>query len=394
MLVRITGFFLLMFLLSCLGQLSSDIYLPALPLISHDLTTPIHQVQRSISIYFFGFAISNLVYGPLSDSLGRKKPLLIGLVITLIGALICFFSTSIVGLDMGRFIQGLGTGAAATIYPSILSDLYHGNRLAKVSTMLDVSRIFLLASSPLIGSILLHFFSWRACFVFLLIYTAIALLGSSLGLKETNQHQHLHPLAFKHLSRNLRIVIVSPTFLCYTALVMLTFGGILCWLTTLPVVLQTAVGLTPLQFGLTAAVAGLFFIVGGVCNALFVEKLGIDRMLTIGLSIMLLGGLSMLGLGLLGYLNYTVIMVPVFIFITGSSMIFSNAYAGAFKPFKALAGSASALFSALQILGGAISSFIMSFPHTYNQVPLASALIALSAVGLILLAIRRFYDRA
>ncbi len=380
-------FFVLMFLLSCMGQISSDVYLPALPVISQDLGVPIHPVQLTIALYFFGFAISHLFYGPISDSTGRKKPLIVGIVIAMIGSVICIYTTHIRTLEIGRFVQGFGAGAAATIYRSILSDLYYGKKLSKVSSFLDISRIFLLASSPLIGALVMHWFgSWRSCFQFLFFYCAIGLIGVLFILKETNEHTHLHKVEIKHIASNIYTLLSSKVFMGYTLFVMLTFGGILCWLTTLPVVLQQAVGLSQIGFGGVSALAGMFFMVGGVINAFLVGRLGLNRMLFIGFSIMLLAGLLMLTLGLLGYIDLYVIMVPVVTFIVGSSMVFPNAYAGAFRPFKTMAGTASAIFGFMQILGGAISSFIMSYMQTYNQIPLSIALIVVPGLAFLILA--------
>ncbi len=384
--LKTVSFFFMMFLLSCMGQVSSDVYLPALPLISTDLKTTVHAVQLTVALYYFGFAVSHLVYGPISDSTGRKLPLMIGIFICIVGTVMCQTAHTIAVLDAGRFIQGLGAGAAATIYRSILSDCYHGPHLSKVSSFLDISRIFLLASSPLIGAFILHWVGgWRSCFEFLLLYCSIGLVGTIVLLRETNEHRHMHKIAVPHIAKNVLKLLKSGVFMGNTMFVMLTYGGILCWLTTLPIVLQTTMGLSAIGFGGVSALAGLFFMVGGVANALLVGRFGLSRMLYVGFATMLFGGLSMLTFGLLGYLNIYVVMVPVILFIMGSSMVFPNAYAGAFQPFKEMAGTASAVFGFLQILGGAISSLIMSYMHTYNQIPLAGALIVIPVIGITVL---------
>ena len=379
-------FFVLMFILSSMGQVISDVYLPALPVISHDLHTSIHAVQISIALYFFGFALSHLFYGPISDSIGRKKPLAVGILICLFGSIICQYASNIDLFNSGRLIQGIGAGASAALYRSILRDVYNGIQLAKVSSYLGIGRIFLLASSPLIGAYILHFSNWRDCFLFLLIYSAISLLGTLCILKETNDYTHLHNVKIKHILKNTKTILTNPVFMGYAICIMLTFGGILCWLTTLPIVLQQVVGLSPIDFGWLSALAGLSFAIGGVVNAYCVNRLGLNRMLQIGFIVMLTGGIMMMTFGLLGFINTVVIMAPVITFIVGSSMIFPNAYAGAFQPFPEIAGTASAIFGFLQILGGALSSTVMSFTHTYNQIPLAIALIAIPLLALFVIA--------
>lgn len=371
-----------MFILSCMGQVISDVYLPALPIISQDLNTSVHAIQLSISLYFYGFAGSHLIYGPISDSIGRKKPLAIGVLICLLGSLICQYASGIILFSLGRLLQGVGAGASAVLYRSILRDLYSGNQLAKVSSYLSIGRIFLLASSPLIGAYLLHFFNWHAIFLFLFIYSSVCLLGTLVLLKETNDYTYLHKIAIYDILKNSWTILKSPIFMGYAICIMLTFGGILAWLTVLPIVLQKTLGLSAIVFGWIAALAGLSFAIGGFINAFLVNRLGINVMLNSGLLTMLVAGIIMLILGLLNFVNVVAIMIPVIIFIIGSSMVFPNAYAGAFHPFPKIAGTASAIFGFLQMLGGAISSTLMSYAHTYNQIPLAITLISVPLLGL------------
>lgn len=380
-------FFILLFLLSCLGQIASDIYLPALPAIREAFHSTVHTIQLSVAFFMFGFAFSHLVYGPISDSVGRKKPLIIGILIAIVGTLICEYATSANIFIAGRFIQGAGAGASAALFRSILRDLYSGDRLAKIGSFLGIGRVFLLASSPLIGGYIMHFFGWRACFTFLLIYSGLCLIGTLIILKESNEYMHLHNGNIRNIAKNSWTLITHPIFMSYSFCIMLTFGGILAWLTSLPFILQDVVGLTPVQFGWVSAIAGVFFAVGGFINAMVVERLGLNYMLKVGLIIMLIGGIVMLGFGLVGTINVVVIMVPVVIYILGSSMIFANAYAGAFHPFAKMAGTAGAIFGFLQILGGAISSSIMSFMKSYNQIPLASVLIASAMIAFVVITV-------
>lgn len=378
-------FFIFLFLISCLGQISSDLYLPALPTIRSAFNTSDHWLQLSLAVYMLGFSISHLFYGPISDHVGRKKPLAVGLVICMIGTLVCQFSSHIAVLITGRFIQGAGAGSGAALFLSITNDVYQGNRLAKIASLLNISRVVLLACSPLIGGYLLRAYYWQACFIFLFVYTAICFIGSLTVLKETNQQLNRNAICFFQIVKNIAMLCTHRRFLTYTFCVMLAFGGILAWLTTLPFLLQDVVHLTPVQFGWVAAVAGLFFIVGGFINAVIVERFGFHNMLMIGLLIMLIGSCVMLFFGLIHWIDTLVIMIPVVIYIVGSSFVFANAYAGAMGSFSESAGTTAAVFGFLQIIGGAISSFLMSLMHTYDQIPLAIVLMLSAVLALLVL---------
>lgn len=375
-------FFLYLFLLSCLGQISSDVYLPALPAIRNIFHTTSQLIQLSLAVFMFGYSLSHLVYGPVSDYIGRKKPLIAGIGICVVGTLLCQFAHNIALLIVGRALQGVGAGAGAALFLSILRDVYNGNLLAKISSFLGISRALLLASSPLIGGYLLHFFNWRACFIFLFFYSSICLIVSVCIFEETNTHIQPKNLHFFTITKDIQRVLSHGQFLSYAFCVMLAFGGIVAWLTTLPFLLQDVVKLTPVQFGWIAAISGLFFIVGGFINAMIVERFTLEKMLLIGLVIMLAAGMLMLLFGLTGTIDTAVIMIPVIIYIVGSSFTFSNAYAGAMHPFTEKAGTAGAVFGFLQILGGAISSSLMSAMHNYNQIPLAIILILSAIIAL------------
>jgi Bcr/CflA subfamily drug resistance transporter len=377
-------FFIFLFLISCLGQISSDVYLPSLPIIRDAFATTENWMQFTLAIYMLGFSLSQLIYGPVSDNVGRKKPLIIGICICIIGTLLCRFSPNIETFIIGRFLQGVGAGSGAALFLSILRDVYQGNQLAKASALINISRVFLLASAPLIGSYLLRIFEWRACFTFLIIYAGVCLIGTLYIFTETNPYLHLKPTAASQMVKNILSLLSHRVFMGNAFCVMLAFGGILAWLTTLPFLLQDVVGLTPVEFGWVSAIAGLFFIVGGLINALWVERHGSHNMLLVGLLTMLLGSIMMLAFGLIGIIDTLVIMIPVVTYIIGSSFVFSNAFAHAMHPFSETAGTAGAVFGFLQILGGAISSFLMSAMHSYNQIPLGIVLLlsALIALGI------------
>lgn len=378
-------FFTFLLLLSCMGQLASDIYLPAMPAIKMSFNTSAHFVQLSLSLFMFGYAFSHLIYGPISDGVGRKNPLLVGTFICIIGTVICQFAHNINLFILGRFLQGAGAGASATLFRSILRDIYSGDKLAKIGSILAISRVIILASAPLMGGYILHFFGWRACFTFILIFISICFLAAVFILKETNRYKERGHLRLNQIMKNSKMLLTNGIFMGNSFCVLLAFGGILAWLTSLPFLLQNVVGLTPVQFGWVSAIAGLFFIIGGLVNALLVERKGLYYMLKVGLLIMAIGSLVMLGFGMTGHINAWVIMIPVIIYIIGSSMIFANAYAGAFHPFPKIAGTAGAIFGFLQILGGALSSALMSFMKTYNQVPLAIVLLASAIIAYVII---------
>ncbi|MBB72546.1 MAG: Bcr/CflA family drug resistance efflux transporter [Legionellales bacterium] len=373
--------FLTILMLSSFGQVSSDLYLPSLPAIAEGLHVEINAAQFSITIYMLGFGVSQLFYGPLSDGLGRRIPLLIGLALSVVGSIMCMLAPNIEILIAGRLIQGLGTGAGAALARPMVVDLFSGKELARYASYFAVVGTTLLAFAPTIGGYLQHFIGWRACFAFLLIYGSYLLYRVIFKVPETNEHRHPDNLQTKTIAQNFWILLKSPVFMRHSICSCVAYGALLSWLTSGPVVLQEVVGLTPVQFGWLTVVTGIAFMSGALLNSRIVDRIGIQPMLQIGLFLMLLAGLLMLGLFLAGFINAYVIVGPVVVMFLGASMVFPNTFAGGFPAFAHIAGITGALFGAMRMLGGALASGLIASVQETNQLPLAIAIIICTSLA-------------
>lgn len=223
---------------SALGQVTSDLYLPSLPAISQGLNTTDHIAQLTIATYMIGFSLSQLVYGPLSDGIGRRKPLLFGLVLCLIGGVICLTAQNIETVIVGRLLQGVGAGACGALFRPIFSDLFSGEKLAKYGSYAALVGIWFLAIGPVFGGYIQHYMNWRMNFVVLVTASLIALFAVMLVLPETNIHLHPSNLRVSKIKKNLIALLTSPTFLGYNFCSLLTYGAITAWLTAGTIVLQ------------------------------------------------------------------------------------------------------------------------------------------------------------
>jgi len=376
--------FLIAVLFSSIGQISADLYLPSLPFIARGLHTTANLAQTSVALFMFGFCITRLFYGPLSDAIGRKKPLIIGLIICLIGSLVCLFAHNIYTLIIGRLLQGLGAAAGAVLAGAILRDMFEGTALAKYDSYFAMANVTLMASAPLFGGYLQHYFNWQVNFVFLSLYTLLILLVSIFILPETNRHQHHEHLKPKIIKTNLTTLFTNRIFLISSMLLFLAYGAILGWLTAGPVVLQKVVGFTQVQFGWTAALVGGCYFIGALLNARTVGRFGTANMLKFGAIILFVSGIMLLFPTFLSLVNGWVIIVPVMLFVFGSSMIFSNAYAGTMTQFPKIAGLTMALLGTMQIAGGFVASSIISALPDNNQLPLAVVFIICGLMSLVL----------
>lgn len=374
--------FSIILLVGCLGQVGTDIYTPSLPAIAHTFHMSISLSQWSLVSYMIGAAIAMLFYGPISEALGRKSPLLFGLVIMLIGTCVCLFARSIEMLIVGRFIQGCGAAAGMTLWRSIFRDRFKGEELAKYGSYLGIFVMLIIPVAPVIGGYLQHYIGWRGSFMFLLVYILIAITVVAFLFRETSQHHATDHFKISFIFNSFKKLLVSRTFIGNTLCVFLCYGAFFSWFTAGPVLLIHIVGLSPVQFGWITLFVGVASSgLGAFINGKLVTRLGIPFMLRSGWSIMIMSGVAMLVCKFIFGINVWDIVIPVIFFCFGIAFIWPNAFASAFESFGDIAGYASSLYGFMQIAGGAAVGGLVAHLPTKNQLPLAIIFIVMAALA-------------
>ncbi|MCH9631650.1 MAG: Inner membrane transport protein YdhC [Chlamydiia bacterium] len=372
-------------ILACLTQFATEVYAPSLPSMAKMLSTSINFAQWSIAVFMIGVAITQFIYGPLSEVYGRKALLLTGLLIMFIGSIVCMLAVDIEMLIAGRFLQGVGAGSCACLWRSIMRDTFSGKELAKYGSFAVVFIMFIIPAAPVVGGYLQRHYSFRASFVAIAIYTIIGILAVLFGLKETNQHASKSRLKFSYIRDTFLILLTSRVFMGNSLCTFLSYGALIAWITAGPVLLIKHVGITPVYFGwVSFFIALVAFGLGGLLNGVLVPKFGMRFMLRVGWTIMLLSGILLY----LGYRIFGVslwpIAIPSTILLFGSQFIFPNVFAGAFTPFGKIAGYAGALYGFMQVAGGAALGSIISFLPSTTPVPLSIIYVATTALTWIL----------
>lgn len=363
---------LVIILVACLTGIASDIYAPSIPAIASDLGIPIDDVQFSMAIFMFGISLSQLVYGPLSEGIGRKVPLLVGLVIATLGSLICLTASTITILIVGRFIQGVGAGAGASLWRSIFRDCFKGHQMVKYGAYLSIIATFIVPAAPTLGGYLQTYGGWRSNFIFLLGYCIVAFLIVAVIFKETNVHHHKDRLTFRFYKKSFGQLLTSPIFMGYCLCTFLCYGAFFSWFVVGPVLLIKIIGLTPVEFGwITLFVGGGSMALASLINGKLVTRLGSHFMLRCGWSLMIIAGVLMLSLKFTCGINAYIIVGPIALLYFGSTFIWPSAFAGAFAPFGKIAGYAGALYSFMQIGGAALMGALIAFLPDTDQVPLS-----------------------
>ncbi len=377
--------FLLVVLFGSIGTVASDLYLPSLPAIAISLHTTISLAQISVAIYVLGVTGARMVTTIVSDAFGRKIPLIISLLICLIGTAGCLYATDIYMLLIGRLLQGIGGGGSNIIARVIMRDRVNNTKLAKYSSYYSMVGITIMASAPLFGGYLQHYFGWHASFKIILIYTVIALIIAMFILPETNIHRHKALLNPRLLKRNFIALFEDRSFIIYALFLALGYGVMVAWLTAGPVVVEKAMSLTPIQFGWCAGAVGFCYFLGAFINSIFVNRLGIHAMMRFGIWIMFIASLTMLAPLIFSHINTTVFIGPIMLAIFGLALVMPNSFAAGLTPFAKTAGLAVAVLGAVQTIGGFVTSTIMSVAPDHNQLPLGLVIFVSSLICILLL---------
>jgi len=362
-------------LFMALTQTTTDQYVPSLPAIAEFFKSSTASIQLTLTMFMLGLSLSHLFYGPLSDKMGRKPPIIFGVGLSILGSLCCYLAPSIGLLIAGRFLQGFGIGCCNSVGRSIVRDLFTDRMLAKIGSYVGIVSIFIMAASPILGGYLEQRFGWRANFLFLFVFGLFVWLLALWVLPETNMQLNPQATQLKVMKANYLYLLQSRIFLGYTLCACFAFSGLISYLTIAPFLFQNLLGLTPLQFGqLTFFIAGAICL-SGIVNSILVMKQGVATMVFVGVLLMIAGGVTLCITALLSIHHVVAIMLPMALFSMGAGFTFINAFAGAFHPFPQMAGTVGALYASLQDLSAAGTSGLIAVSKQYSHYSLAIILL-------------------
>lgn len=347
------GFLVWLAGLSVLGFLATDMYLPAFADIQQDLNTSAAAVSATLSLFLAGFAVAQLVWGPLSDRYGRKPVLLSGLAIFAAGCLGMLWVQNAVWLLVLRFIQAVGVCAAAVTWQALVTDHYPAQRTNRIFATIMPLVGLSPALAPLLGSWILAHFSWQAIFATLFIITVILMLPA-LRLRRGAQlpAQTAQVLTFAAL---LRDKAYRGNVLIYAA----CSASFFAWLTGSPFILHE-MGYSPAVIGLSYVPQTIAFLVGGYSCRAALQKWDGARLLPWLLLAFALSVAATWGVGLLPGASLTTLLIPFCLMAVANGAIYPIVVAQALRPFPQATGRAAALQNTLQLGLCFVASLVVS----------------------------------
>ncbi|WP_425428588.1 multidrug effflux MFS transporter [Brenneria roseae] len=348
------GYVIILGLLAALGPLCTDLYLPVLPELALDLSTSASASQLSLTAGLLGLGAGQLVFGPLSDKLGRKRPLLCSLLIFLATSVWCALAQDIHQLIIARFIQGMAGAGGAVLSRAIARDLYTGHQLTRFFALLMLVNGLAPIIAPVLGGALLSIVDWRGIFITLAAVTVPLLMLSTLRLQETLPEERRVTGGIGALLSSIGSLLIERQFMGLCLVQGFAGAGMFAYIGASPFVLQNIYQLSPQMFSLCFAINGVGLIFSAQLSSRLSQHWGDMRVLILGLAIAAVSSLLLL---LAGYLQAPLIglLVPLFFSVIIIGIVGPSASALAMQSQGDKAGSASALIGVSMFALGAIS---------------------------------------
>ena len=341
---------LLLSLLLGLQPITTDLYLPALPLLTEGFAASMAQAQLTLTALLLAFGLSQLIWGPLSDRFGRRPILLIGMSAYVLASIASTLSSTMEMLIVWRALQGAAMGAGVMCARAIVRDLYAPAQGARVMSK-GLSGLGLIAClSPPLGGLLADLFNWRISLLTLAIFGAISLALIALHFEETLPKKNLQALQGAHLLQTWLLILRNPTFVAFSALATASYGCLFTFLASSSFVFIKVLGLSTTHYGLLVFSMAFSYLLGTFLCRYLLNRFDVRRTVAIAGVLSLSGGTIAGVLALLGWKSAWTIMPPFYLFMLGHGIQMPCSQSGVVGPFPQSAGAASALNGFLMML--------------------------------------------
>lgn len=379
------GLTALLGLLTAIGPLSTDMYLPSLPSIQRHFGASAGQVQWTLSAYLLGFAIGQIFYGPLADRKGRKPVMMVGLVLYGLANLASAMAPNLEVLIGARLLQGLGAAGPMVIARAIVRDLYEGReagqQLARMGTIMGIVP----AIAPVLGAVLELSFGWRANFLGVVLLVIGLSFAVMLRLPETLRSPLAEPFSLGQIVKGYRALILDRRFTPFAFLSAATYAGLFAFISGSSFVIQGHFSLGPAAFAIAFGLMVLGYILGTILAQKTVARRGSLKAIEIGVWLQAGGGVAMLLFSLLLPQALAGLALPMALYAMGVGFTLPQSAAGALMPFPERAGSVSSLLGILQMsfaaaIGVIVGAYVARTPVALTAMTALMGLLACLAI--------------
>ncbi len=348
-------------LLVALGPVSMALYTPAMPALVEAFDSSQAAIKTTLTVYFAGFAVAQLLAGPLSDAFGRRKATIGFLVIYLLGSIVAALAVDVPMLFAARLIQGIGAAVGVTVARAIIRDQFAGERASRIMNMVGIILAVAPAMSPALGGVALTLSGWQAIFALMIGFGVIVSAVVFIAMAETTRPDASLARPAR-VVRSYRRVLGNAEFVSSSLVVGCAIGALYAQATILPFVLIDEVGLTPTQFGVGMLMQSGFFFLGSLATRYAMGRVPARRLVAPGLLFIGGGSVALIAALALFGATFLTVMVPVALAAVGIAFVMPYMQVAGLRPFPEIAGSASAMMGFIQmglgLLGGSVSALL------------------------------------
>ena len=360
-----------------IGPLSIDMYLPGLPEITRSLDASAASVQLTLTAVVVGLALGQLVAGPLSDRIGRRRPLVVGLVAYSAVSLLCALAPNVAALAGLRFLQGLSGGAGIVIGRAVVRDLYSGAAAARLFSSLMLVTGLAPILAPVIGAQVLKVTAWQGIFVVLAGLSLAIVTLAAIALPETLPAERRDRGGLAHTLATLRGLLTQRRFMGYALTAALAFGALFAYISGSSFVLQEVYGLSPQAFSLAFGANGLGLVAGSQINARLVGRFGPGFLLRRALLVIVTAAAALVAVVAID-LGVWPVIIATFVVMSSLSFVMPNSTALALADQAKVAGTAAALLGVVQFLVGGLAAPLVGIGGTGSALPMAVVMLSLA----------------
>lgn len=363
------------------GPVSTDLYLPSLPAMVTSFRTDVSTVQLTLSVFVFAFALSQLLYGPLSDRFGRRPVLLGGIATYFVASILCLFAPSIHWLIVGRLLQALGACAGPVVGRAVVRDVYPRDQAARVLSYMASAMALMPAVAPIFGGVMESAVGWQGNFALLALFGAVLLMGTWVLLDETNHHTDAHALRLWKVFGNYSLLLRDRRFIGRVLTLAFGFAGLFSFISGSSFVLIDVLQVDAHMFGFAFGCVVFGYVAGTFLSGRIGQRIGLARMVRFGIMLGIVAGASLAVLAWLGVQSVTAVVLPTSLYFLSVGLVLPNTTAAAIAPYPTMAGSASAMLGFIQMAIGAVAGWLVGALHDGTTIPMASVLFVMTVAA-------------
>ncbi|WBM62516.1 Bcr/CflA family multidrug efflux MFS transporter [Providencia sp. PROV188] len=365
-----------------LMPLAIDMYLPSFPAMTGYFNVDEGRIQMTLNSYIFGFAIGQLFYGPMADSLGRKPVILGGVIVFALASAACAVAESIDTFIWLRFLHGFAAAAASVVINALMRDMFTKDEFSRSMSFVVLVMTIAPLMAPIMGGEMMRWFSWHAIFWSIAIAAVIAVVLVSLFIRETLPVERRQKFHIGTTLRQFATLFRARQVLFYILASSFSFSGMFSFLNAGSFVYIDLNGVSPQHFGYYFGINIVFLFIMTTINGKFVRQFGAERMLYFGIIVQFVMGIWLLTTTALG-MDFWTLVIGVAIYVSGIAMITSNSMAVILDNYPHIAGTVSSLAGTIRFSIGALVGTLLSMIPAKNAWPMVGSMVGCVALSML-----------